>query len=294
LARGILRVPAERRRAAAIPPSSVYYLQFKREQIALTQPLSRTAPVVWTEHGRWMSGAMGKALLVSYGKASRHAERVLCVTDAVADDLRRVVDPAKLVIVPNAVDINRFAPASDERRTSLRERLFPERLRDRVIGVIAARLHPHKRQERAIAATIAAGTGLVIVGDGPVRAELEAAAGGHPDVVFVGHRGNVADYLGAADFYFHCASPTEGMPTGILEAAACGLPLVGFKGDPCLEFVDRCGGVLLTEPAELRTAVSALLDLRGRGVEYIRRHHSHEGLVDAYERVFLECAGRAP
>jgi len=236
---------------------------------------------------------MGGALLVSYGKASRHAERVLCATDAVAEDLRRVVDPAKLIIVPNAVDIDRFAPVSDEHRAALRERLVPERLRDRVIGVIAARLHPHKRHERAIAATIAAGIGLVIVGDGPVRAELEAAAGGHPDIVFVGHRENVADYLGAADFYFYCASPTDGMNTGILEGAACGLPIVGFQGDPCLELVDRCGGVVLTEPAELRTAVTALLDLRGRGVEYIRRHHSHEGLVDAYERIFRECAGRA-
>jgi glycosyltransferase involved in cell wall biosynthesis len=294
LARGVLRVPAERRRAAAIPPCSVYHLQFKREQIALTHPLSRTAPVVWTEHGRWMGGAMGRALLVSYGKASRHAERVLCVSDAVAEDLRRVVDPAKLTIVPNAVDTDRFAPASDEHRMALRERLLPGRLGDRVTGVIAARLHPHKRQQRAVEATIAAGTGLVILGDGPVRHELEMAAGGHPDIIFVGHHENVADYLGATDFYFHCASPTEGMPTGILEAAACGLPIVGFQGDPCLEFVDRCGGVVLTEPAELRTAVDILLDLRGSGVEYIRGHHSHEGLVDAYEQIFLECARRAP
>ena len=208
-----MRVPAERRRAAAIPPCSLYYLQFKREQIALTHPLSRTAPVVWTEHGRWMRGAMGRALLATYGQASRYATRVLCVTDAVAEDLCRVVDPAKLVIVPNAVDIDRFAPpsTSGEPRCACNcSRIGYGIVRS---ASIAARLHPHKRHERAIAATIAAGTGLVILGDGPVRAELEAAAGGHPDIVFLGHRENVAKYLGAADFYFYCASPTEGMPT---------------------------------------------------------------------------------
>jgi glycosyltransferase involved in cell wall biosynthesis len=291
LARGVLRVPVERRRAARIPAQSLYYLQFKREQVALTRPLSRKAPVVWVEHGRWMSGAMGRVLLGAYGRASRHVSMVLCDSEAVATDLRRVVDPDKLVVVPNAVDTERFAAPSAQVRSALRQQVLPQRLRDRTVGVIAARLHPDKRHGRAIAAAIASGTGLLILGDGPAREALQREAGGHPDVVFLGHRDNVTDYLAASDYYMYCGSPTEGMPTSILEAAACGLPIVGFRGDPCLEFVDRCGGVVLAEPTDLTAdAVSGLLALRGHGVAYIQRHHSHEGLVDAYERVFRECA----
>jgi hypothetical protein len=70
------------------------------------------------------------------------------------------------------------------------------------------------------------------------------------------------------DFYFYCASPAEGMPDG--HSRSRGVRVAGrrFRGDPCLEFVDRCGGVVLTEPADLRTAVADLLNLRGRGVEH--------------------------
>lgn len=290
LARGVLRIPIERRRAGEIPAPSLFYLQFKREQIALTHTLSRKAPVVWVEHGRWMSGAMGRLLLGAYGQASQHVSRVLCDSEAVATDLRQVVDPDKLVVVPNAVDTERFSVPSAEVRSTLRAQVVPQRLRDRTVGVIAARLHPDKRHGRAIAAATASGSGLLILGDGPAREALERDAGGHPDVVFLGHRDNVTDFLRASDYYMYCGSPTEGMPTSILEAAACGLPIVGFQGDPCLEFVDRCGGVVLAEATDLTAdAVATLLALRGKGVAYIQQHHSRDGLVDAYERVFLEC-----
>lgn len=289
IAPGVLRVPAERRRIAAIPTHSMYYLQFKREQIALTGPLSRKAPVVWVEHGRWMSGAMGRVLLGAYGRAARHVARILCDSDAVADDLRAVVDPAKLVVAPNAVDTERFAPATPAVREAMRERLLPDGLRDRTVGIIAARLHPDKRHERAVAAAIAAGTGLVVLGDGPARDALERAAGGHPDVVFLGRRDNVPDYLAATDYFLYCGSPTEGMPTVILEAAASGLPIVGFEGDPSLEFIDRCGGVVLADPSDLTGAmISDLIGQHHPGVDYIRQHHGRDGLLDAYERVFIE------
>jgi glycosyltransferase involved in cell wall biosynthesis len=288
---GVLRVPAERRRATAIPTHSLYYLQFKREQIALTGPLSRKAPVVWIEHGRWKNGAMGRVLLGAYGRAARHVARVLCDSDAVAQDLRAVVDPAKLVVAPNAVDIEKFSPATKATREAMRERLLPERLRDRRVGVVASRLHPDKRLERAVAAALAAGTGLLVLGDGPARDALEKSAGGHPDVVFLGRKDNVPDYFAAADYFVYCGSPTEGMPTVILEAAASGLPIIGFDGDPSLEFIDRCGGAVLADPGDLTgEIITDLIDQPRDGVNYIRKHHSREGLLDAYERVFLECS----
>jgi glycosyltransferase involved in cell wall biosynthesis len=291
LVSGVLRIPVERRRALAVPQRSVFYMQFKREQLALTKPVSRRGPVVWTEHGRWMQGSMGRLLLHGYATASQNVAKVVCVSAAVAEDIRQVVDPEKVVVVPNAVDTDRFSAPSAEVRSALRAQVVPQRLRDRSVGVIAARLHPNKRHGRAIAAAIASGSGLLILGDGPAREALERDAGGDPDVVFLGHRDNVTDFLRASDYYLFCGSPTgEGMPTSILEAAACGLPIVAFQGDPCLEFVDRCGGMVLAEPTDLTAdAVAALLALRGKGVAYIQQHHTRDGFLDAYERIFREC-----
>lgn len=292
LASGVLRMPVERRRARDVPRSSLFYAQFKREQIALTRPLSRKGPVVWTEHGRWLGGPAGRLLLRAYGRAARHVSKIICVSEAVAADVARVVDPARIVVVPNAVDTHHYAPPSAERRAALRERLLPDHVRDRPVAILAARLHPNKRHDRAMAAAQASGSALLILGEGPGRAALERLATGRADVLFLGQHDDVRDYLAASDYYLYCGSPSDGMPTAVLEAAATGLPIVGFRGDPGVELVERCGGLLLDGPAQLRTnRLPALLESRGRGAAVIERHHGLGSWLDAYEHVFRECAG---
>ncbi|MFR9775982.1 glycosyltransferase family 4 protein [Micromonospora sp. MS34] len=290
MATGLLRVPLERHRAQAIADSSVYYLQFKREQIALTAPLSRRAPVVWTEHGRWLGGPAGRLLLAGYARAAEHVSRVVCVSAAVAGDLEPVVGREKLVVVPNAIDTRRYAAPSDETRVALRRRLLPNRFRNRRVAVLAARLHGAKRHDRAIAAAVTSGSALLVVGDGPDRERLERLSAGNPDVHFTGHREDVPDLLAASDFYLYCGAATDGTPTCVLEAAAVGLPVVGFRGDPGTELIADCGGLVVGEPWELTAAqTSALLELRGGGVAYVDKHHGRETWLDAYERILREC-----
>ncbi|NJP32137.1 glycosyltransferase family 4 protein [Micromonospora thermarum] len=290
MASGILRVPLERRRTQEIADSSIYYMQFKREQIALTAPLSRRAPVIWTEHGRWMGGAAGRLLLAGYARAAEHVSRVVCVSEAVADDLAPVVGRDKLVVVPNAIDTRCYAAPPAATRTALRERLLPSRFHDRRVAIIAARLHGAKRHDRAIAAALASGSALVVVGDGPDRERLERLSGDSADVHFTGHRDDVPDLLASADFYIYCGAETDGTPTCVLEAAAGGLPIVAFEGDPGTELVPRCGGLVIADPAELTAErAAALLDVGGSGVAYVEQRHGRETWLDAYEQIFGEC-----
>ncbi|MEU5907838.1 glycosyltransferase family 4 protein [Micromonospora sp. NPDC047527] len=290
MAAGLLRVPIERHRIQAVTDSSIYYLQFKREQIALTAPLSRRAPVVWTEHGRWMGGPVGRLLLAGYARAAEHVSRVVCVSEAVADDLEPVVGRDKLVVVPNAIDTHRYVAPPAATRAALRQELLPSRFRDRRVAVLAARLHAAKRHDRAIAAALASGSALVVVGDGPDRERLERLGAGTDDVHFTGHRDDVPDLLAASDFYIYCGAETDGTPTCVLEAAACGLPIVAFHDDPGTELVPHCGGLVIDSPSELTAeAVSAMLERRGVGVAYVEQRHGRESWLDAYERTFGEC-----
>jgi len=64
---------------------------------------------------------------------------------------------------------------------------------------------------------------LLVVGDGPLRQQVEQAAG--PLVRIVGHRLDVSRLLEASDF-FVLVSRREGFAFGILEAMAHGLPAV--------------------------------------------------------------------
>lgn len=100
---------------------------------------------------------------------------------------------------------------------------------------------------------------LLVLGDGPSRAEVERAAAplaGH--VVMTGHRDDVADLLAASDVVLH---PTEmdAFPTCLLQAAAVGLPAVATAvgGVPEIIEADRTGLLLDAPTAD---AVEAALE----------------------------------
>ncbi|GAB3172548.1 glycosyltransferase involved in cell wall biosynthesis [Micromonospora palomenae] len=291
LLQGILRVPLEQRAVQALPPSSTYYMQFKREQIALTRTLAQRAPVVWTEHGRWTGALGGRALFAAYARAARHVSRIVCVSGEVAQDLHDVVDPERLVIIPNAIDTDRCTPCPPDQKRHFQQRLLPAHLQDRPVAVLASRLHPAKRHERAIKAAIAGGIALVVVGDGPDRTRLEDIAGGRGDIVFMGWRDDTVDFLRASDLYLYCGADTDGTSLAVLEAASCGLPVVGFDGDPGSDLVSRCGGLLLTDTDELTPdRVDELLSTPGGGRDYVTRMHGIDTWLDSYERIFLDVA----
>ena len=99
--------------------------------------------------------------------------------------------------------------------------------------VVTARLEDYKRVNillEAFAHVLRARpeTGLVLLGDGPQRAALEAQAatlGIAAAVQFLGFRSDVPRWL-AAGRLFLSASAFEGQPNAVMEAAATGLPLI--------------------------------------------------------------------
>jgi len=117
---------------------------------------------------------------------------------------------SRLHYIPNGVDCTRFAAEP---------RSGPP-----VIGTVAA-LRPEKRIDRLIDAFVLAAipdATLLIVGDGPERAALEAR--NVPGIEFVGAQSDVAPFL-ARMTHFAMSSDTEQMPISLVEAMAAGLPV---------------------------------------------------------------------
>jgi glycosyltransferase involved in cell wall biosynthesis len=257
-----------------------FHAQFKREQLLLTPALARMAPVVWTEHGRFSTFRGSDLLRRGYRLAARSVETIVCVSDEVADEVSAIVGPRVAVeVIENAVDSAVFHPAvtDDEhrRRAELRASFGVDK--DEPLAVVTSRLHPDKGIDRAIVAARAAKVRLVIAGDGPDDARLRALAGG--DATFVGRRlqAEVADLLRAADLFFFCASPTEGSPLAVLEAAACGLALVALApppGNPGTRYIRDSGGVVVADPTEIADWLpgSDLLAGRAGSLALARRH----------------------
>ncbi|MFZ5894296.1 MAG: glycosyltransferase family 4 protein [Myxococcota bacterium] len=147
--------------------------------------------------------------------------RFRCVSHQLADLLRNMAGTTldgRIHVEPAAIDL-RKAPTRAEARRKLAIDHATHLL------VIVARLVPEKRVHEALAAAhLLTKAQVVVVGDGPLRAELTHA---FPTARFPGQlpREQTLTWIAAADVLLS-ASRHEGAPTVVREARALGVPVV--------------------------------------------------------------------
>jgi glycosyltransferase involved in cell wall biosynthesis len=201
----------------------------------------------------------------------------------------------KLVVIYNGVQVPASSSSPREARAELG--LPSDGL---VIGAVT-RLDPVKGGDFLIRALVQVDASLVIVGDGPERATLEALTGDlglAGRVHWLGHRRDVPRLLPAFDLFVQ-PSLHEGLPNTVLEAMAAGLAVVATAVGGTPEVVlDGVTGLLVPpgNPDALAGAMATLLrdcDLRhtmGRaGRERVAEHFTVERMVrqtqTLYERL---------
>jgi len=171
--------------------------------------------------------------------------------------------------------------------------------------VTVCRLVPWKGVDQLVDALAGLpGARLVVVGDGPLRAELEArarAGGVEGRVLFTGSlsHGQVRAVLRQAQV-FVLNSSYEGLPHVVLEAMAEGVPVVATDAGGTGEVVRHGETGLLVrvgEPADLQAAVRRVLGepataaaLREGAARQLSGMFAYPRMVDATERVLAGCA----
>jgi glycosyltransferase involved in cell wall biosynthesis len=207
----------------------------------------------------------------------------------IATDIWRL-HPARVRYVPNGIDLGRFAGPA--------EAIFPGE--GPVIGTVAA-LRAEKNLSRLLRAfrLVVADTParLVIVGDGPRRAGLEALAGelGVAEAVtFTGHVAQPQALYRGFDL-FALSSDTEQMPLSVLEAMAAGLPVAATDVGDIREMLAAENAALVTtlDDAALAAALRAALRApdRSRAIgkanrAKAERDYAQERMFAAYGELF--------
>lgn len=225
---------------------------FSRPVILHLQTAKHDEPAAIRSQGRlawWAFSAATRYFAVSRGLADRYLDAGLPAHD--------------IAIVPNGVDTRRFRPASADERGTLRQQLgLPvDRRLILFVGVISPDKQPHvlldawaelERREQIGSTLVFVGATdprLFELGDQLVEKMRAALASieQRDQVYFVPPTRNIEHYYRAADMVV-MPSIREGLPNVVLEAMACGLPVVASRLPGSTETMIRDGvsGILVT------------------------------------------------
>ena len=220
----------------------------------------RGVPLVLTEH--WTSFA---SLMRARGSRSlirstlRTASQVVAVGPILADEIRAADPNVPVVVIGNVVDTGFYAEVADPEPPEAR----PTRLL--VVGYLIPRKGLHDLLDAlSIARSNGVETELAIVGDGPLRSELEdrATSLGLGGVCFFDgprDRDGVRARLQWCDALV-VASHHETFGVTVAEALASGRPVIATRcGGPEFVMGDSCGGLVpVADPTALAEAIADL------------------------------------
>ena len=191
-------------------------------------------------------------------------------------------------------------------RTDLFTVRTPYGERSRRVGFLG-RLDEEKnvRELAAVARTLPPDATFVFIGDGDLREWLEAELASEIDNGTVELRGwvdhdEVPRELNRLRLLVLPSEPTEGLPTTILEALACGTPVCASPVSGVPDVIDDGEtGFLVerTEPGHLRDEIRSILDRRDlaeisdTGRQRVEREYSFEAAIDRYRDILTNAAG---
>lgn len=226
--------------------------------------------------------------------------RLVFVSQYAFDAFSRLHGPARSTwkMIPNGVDLDRFAA-----RNQFREDGKP-------VWAVVAALRPDKNHRdllRAWADVVAAhpGATLLVVGDGPARRDVEnavSAAGLEESVQLLGRREDIPEILRSVDGVVS-ASVDEALPTALIEAGACGLPVVAADAGGTREIVvDDVNGRLVPvrDVPALTEALLSVIGDPGRASRYgaagralVEEQYSLTRWVDRLASLYAEVGSSA-
>ncbi len=220
-------------------------------------PMAGSLPLVYTGHGfQWHDEGhpwgLRRLSLAVHQRAARKVAAFVAVASE-SDEARRVGFP-RVAPIPNGVRLwDAGAGPADSNTFGVATRLVPGKGLEELLSVLAAEPDMH----------------LCIAGDGTMRERLEQEAtllGCGDRLDLVGWQDDLRAFYGGL-FAYVSLSRKEGLPYGVLDALAAGLPVVLSDIPGHRELVDgKRNGYLVTpgDAAAVRSALRSLVTDRAQ------------------------------
>jgi glycosyltransferase involved in cell wall biosynthesis len=249
---------------------------FVSGRLALRYCQPRGIPIVFTNHTRYdlytqaylpmIPEVVGDAFLRAYLPSfCKSCDLVIAPSPGLREVLLGLGVESPIEVIPNGVDLAPFQAGPEA--ISRADLGFSDK---DVILTYTGRLGPEKNLAfllRAYAGTARAyeNVGLLIIGDGPERDNLEALVrmmGIADRVHFTGvvAYDEIPRYLAAADA-FVTASVTEVHPLSVIEAMAAGLPVLGIRSPGVSDTVEDGVSGLIAQEADLAEFTAKMVRL---------------------------------
>ena len=215
------------------------------------------------------------------------------------------ISSSKVLTILNGVDTERFSPGNDKAGSKIRLGIDGNVF---VIGIVArlAQVKDHATLLEACRILVESGHEfrLLVVGDGPLRGQLEERThflGISKQVIFTGMREDITDLMRAMDI-FCLSSLSEGISLTLLEAMACGLPIVATAvgGNPEVVVGGETGFLVKPgSPESLSERLAVLISneqlritMGQAGRDRVINHFSLQTCALAYQNLYISVTGR--
>ncbi|MDH3310201.1 MAG: glycosyltransferase family 4 protein [Gammaproteobacteria bacterium] len=254
-------------------------------------PMVRTrhisAPVPGNSATRWL-----------YTRATRH---IVTTGERLRETLvhENGFPAERITSIPTGIDTEKFVPG--DKAAARRQLRLP--LDVPIIGIIATlrSWKGHRYLIEAMAPLRHKNMQLVIVGDGPQRGAIQSQVNElnlNNQVILAGNQPDVLPWLQALDIFVLPSYANEGVPQAVLQAMACGLPVVttpvGSIGeavkdeDTGLVVQSHCTSCLSAAIERLMSSPDLRQKLGTAAIQFVQANFGINRMLDRMEAVFQE------
>ncbi|WP_130472591.1 glycosyltransferase family 4 protein [Candidatus Magnetaquicoccus inordinatus] len=206
---------------------------------------------------------------------------------------------ARITSIPTGIDLQRFQPGC---ATTARQQLGLTH-KPFVLGIVATMRSwkGHAFLLEALAKLQRPDLHLVMVGDGPMFSDLQqqvAQLNLGAQVTMPGNQEDVVPWLQACDLFVLPSYANEGVPQALMQAMACGIPVLSTPVGSISEIIQPQQTGLLVPPKDANALSAAILTLvedqplrqrlSSNGLHYAQNHFALTIMLERMEQVIRQ------